>query len=454
MKVKSNNIHLLICILIAGVLSISCSDFLDPKPDGKLAVPTTINDLEALLNNNSVMNQSLPGELEESADNYYLTYDVFRSVEQHSQNLYLWKENHLFPENSRINAWYNTYRAVYTANAVLEVLDDIDITNRSQYNRIKGRALFLRALRYYHGAQIWAPPYDETTAVLALGLPLRTHTDFNQSSVRANVEETYQLIISDLKSAIELLPISEGVSKTIPNKAAAYGLLARVFLSMRNYKDAGRYADSCLKLHPDLLVYENVSPLPTYPFEQFNDEVIFDAGFTSVILAPSRARIESDLFNLYHQNDLRKKLFFTRHEDDSHSFRGGYNAYISFAGIASDEMYLIRAECNAREGRLNEALADLNKLLKRCWASNSTFHELRLTDPTEILDMIITERRKQLLYRGLRWTDLRRLNLEGAGIMLSRDLNGESFILPPNSKRYTLPIPDDVIKLSGISQNP
>jgi len=72
----------------------------------------------------------------------------------------------------------------------------------------------------------------------------------------------------------------------------------------------------------------------------------------------------------------------------------------------------------------------------------------------EALDTILVERRKELAFRGLRWSDLRRLNKEGWGIMLNRNLNGVPYTLPPNSELYTLPIPPDVIQLSGIMQNP
>lgn len=443
-------------LFVGGFLWTSCTDFLDAKPDGKLAVPTTLKDLNALLSNYDVMNQNLPGEIEESSDNIYLTDDVFNALEEHSQNVYLWKEKHLFAENSRINAWYNTYQAVYSSNAVLESLASIGLTNanRDQFNQLKGWALFLRALRYYYAAQTWAPVYDESTAGTAIGLPIRTHTDFNTPTVRATVEDTYGLIVDDLKSAISLLPASGRISKTIPNKAAAFGLLARVYLSMQKYDDARKYADSCIMLHPELLAYETIDSNITYPFEQFNEEVIFDAGVGTGILNPNRAKVNLELYKLYDDNDLRKQLFFEVEDNGTFRFRGGYNAYVGFAGIAADEMYLIRAECYAREGEISKALSDINRLLRRSWASDATYQDLLLTNQSELLDTIITERRKQLLFRGLRWTDLRRLNLEGAEITLTREVNGKTYKLLPNSLRYTLPIPDDIIRLTGMTQNP
>lgn len=455
-SVLKQHIRKSILLFVGWLLWASCSDFLDVKPDGKLAVPTKLKDLNALLNNNSIMNQNLPGETEESADNIYLSDDVFNAEEEYARNVYLWKEKYLFAENSRINAWYNTYQAVYSSNAVLEGLASIGLTNtnRDQFNQLKGWALFLRALRYYYAAQIWAPVYNESTAGTAIGLPIRTHTDFNTPTVRATVEDTYGLIVDDLKSAIFLLPASERISKTIPGRAAAFGLLARVYLSMQKYDEAGKYADSCIMLHPKLLEYDAIDPTPTYPFEQFNEEVVFEAGLRTTILTPNVAKVNPELYRLYDEEDLRKNLFFVKSDDGTFRFRGGYNSFVGFAGIASDEMYLIRAEYYARNGDIPEALSDINDLLRRCWPSDGTFQELRISDQSTLLDTIITERRKQLLFRGLRWTDLRRLNLEGAEITLTREVNGEMYTLPPNSLRYTLPIPDDIIQLTGIPQNP
>jgi hypothetical protein len=66
----------------------------------------------------------------------------------------------------------------------------------------------------------------------------------------------------------------------------------------------------------------------------------------------------------------------------------------------------------------------------------------------------LLERRRELLFRGLRFTDLLRLNKEGYQIALLRNLNGQQYALPPNSPLYVLPIPPDEIALTGEEQNP
>jgi hypothetical protein len=99
------------------------------------------------------------------------------------------------------------------------------------------------------------------------------------------------------------------------------------------------------------------------------------------------------------------------------------------------------------------ALNDLDSLLTHRWRTG-TFTPYSISSAAEALDTILVERRKELAFRGLRWSDLRRLNREAWPITLTRNLNGVLYTLTPNSELYTLPIPPDVINFSGIMQNP
>ncbi|HSU50550.1 MAG TPA: RagB/SusD family nutrient uptake outer membrane protein, partial [Segetibacter sp.] len=121
-------------------------------------------------------------------------------------------------------------------------------------------------------------------------------------------------------------------------------------------------------------------------------------------------------------------------------------------GIATDEVYLTRAECNARAGNITAAMSDLNSLMSKRWKAGA-FVPFAATNTSDALTLILQERRKETLFRGLRWLDLRRLNSEGANITLTRNLNGQLYTLAPNDPKYVLPIPPDVVSLSGMAQN-
>ncbi len=116
-------------------------------------------------------------------------------------------------------------------------------------------------------------------------------------------------------------------------------------------------------------------------------------------------------------------------------------------------MYLIRSEAHARAGRVTEAMDDLNALMITRWNNSEPFPLFTATDQADALSKILTERRKELYGRGLRWMDIKRLNKEGANITLKRMINGQTYTLAPNADYYALPLPADIIKLTGIPQN-
>jgi hypothetical protein len=165
--------------------------------------------------------------------------------------------------------------------------------------------------------------------------------------------------------------------------------------------------------------------------------------------------VDSALYRSYAPGDLRRSIFYLINGEGQPNMKGGYAGIIyPFSGLATDELYLARAECAARAGQTSQALDDLNTLLlHRC--QPGTFVPLTAATPAAALDTILAERRKELAFRGLRWTDLRRLNKEGRNITITRKLNGVLYQLAPNSPLYTLPIPPDIIGFNpNMKQNP
>ena len=138
------------------------------------------------------------------------------------------------------------------------------------------------------------------------------------------------------------------------------------------------------------------------------------------------------------------------------TFKGNYNQSASnyFSGISTDEIFLIRAESFARKNLITEAMSDLNKLLITRWRSG-TYVNMSALNQADALTKILSERRKELLFRGKRWMDLRRLNMDiSFAVTLTRNLNGVNFTLPPNDKKYVYPIPKNEVRLTGLVQNP
>lgn len=101
---------------------------------------------------------------------------------------------------------------------------------------------------------------------------------------------------------------------------------------------------------------------------------------------------------------------------------------------------LIRAECLAREGDFHGTLSDINYLLENRY--NEKFKPIEIKDSKELLDRVLLERRKQLISRGLRWTDLRRLHRETEYRKnLNRNIGGVIYQLSVDQQPFVFPIP-------------
>jgi len=157
---------------------------------------------------------------------------------------------------------------------------------------------------------------------------------------------------------------------------------------------------------------------------------------------------------LFEQNDLRKTVLFNVASNGDKKFKGNYgNSLGGLMGPATDELYLIAAESYARLDQINSAMNYLNTLLVTRWKAGMYVPKVA-SNKQNALEIILLERRKELIGRGLRWSDLKRFNRDGAEITLTRTVNDENFTLPPNDLRYAIEIPEEVIKLSGMQQNP
>jgi hypothetical protein len=277
----------------------------------------------------------------------------------------------------------------------------------------------------------------------------------NDKSVRANEQQCYSQVLEDLQTAVTLLPATT-IHPSLPTVIAADGFLARVYLAMGNYTKAFQFADACLSGNNSLTDYNSLKA-GAYPITSslLVEDLFHCATLNYGIFVRSKAIIDSNLYNSYQLNDLRKALFYS-YRNNKLTWYGTYdviNANIVFNGIATDEMYLTRAECNARLGNTTAAMNDLNTLLVKRWKTG-TFVPYTAVDADDALRQILAERKKELVFRSIRWTDLRRLNKDPRfAITLTRVIKGITYTLPPNDPRYALPIPYPEIQLSGIQQN-
>ena len=442
-----------ILFLICACTLFGCKKYLDYKPDQSIVTPQTIQDLQSILNNNSIMNAYSPFTGELGCDDYYLYNADWLPRTTTERNAYVW-ERDLFNDAER-NDWSLPYVVVYYANVVLDELAKEKYYSNQKRDRdnIRGQALFFRAFSYYNLLQVFSKPYSADSASADLGIALRLSPDPNIATTRASLKDSYDRVVSDLVESVDLLPMYQPYV-TMPSKLAAIAMLARVNLTMGLYSRAQSFAADALQMNGTLIDYNTVNGAATLPFARFNAETSFHSVLLFSNTLNSVSKIDTVLYRSYAPNDLRRSLFFRTNTDGSVSFRGSYDGSTRlFNGLSNDELYLIAAECSARNGDKNGALDMLNRLLLKRWKT-STYVPIVATDAQDALTKILIERRKELVLRGQRWADLRRLNKETLFAKSNyRFINNKLYTLYPNDKRYILPIPNTVITMTGMQQN-
>ena len=124
--------------------------------------------------------------------------------------------------------WKNYYAAVYRCNELISRADGISWTSEATKGTYIGEARAIRALCYFDMVRLWE------------NIPL-LETPTTDNVVQATPDEVYQLIISDLKYAVENIPANAYPKASAASndghitKYAAEALLARVYLFYSGY---------------------------------------------------------------------------------------------------------------------------------------------------------------------------------------------------------------------------
>ncbi|SEM76682.1 SusD family protein [bacterium A37T11] len=444
-------------LILCGCL-VSCNSYLDAVPDRSLAILTTLEQYEQLINGD--LYAQAPALQELGIDDYYVPFSVWQSKDIRLQNAYIWKAD-IYDGNSGSGVtqdWNAPYGKIYYCNVVLEGLESLSGSHESAaFREVKGHALFFRAYQHYLLQEVYGQPYRPATANMDLGIPLKYTSLPTERIFRSTVAKTFASIILDSEKALEMLPEDyQAVNKVRASKAAVCAFLSRVYLTMQNYQQSLAYADQCLSYYVQLLDYNQLYPDYRFGYPD-NQEVVFsvNASGTSGVFLNTGIFVDSLLYPLYADHDLRKQVFFLQDATTGlPHFKSMYSGDSNpFAGLALDEVYLNRAECRARLGDEDGALADLNELLIHRYETGYYF-PLTRESAGNTLQAVLKERRKEMVVRCTRWTDLRRLNQDPAlATTLRRSLNGTDYELLPNSPRYTYPIPPKEAAISQLPQN-
>jgi hypothetical protein len=327
--------------------------------------------------------------------------------------------------NSIVNTlWGNVYSAIYIANFIEENVEGVSRVSRAEKDELLAEARFCRGYAYFIAAHAFGDVPNVSS----------TDVQINRNIARTPKAEILAKVASDLRAAANELPLRWGqdnaaLNKQFATKNAARAALARYYLYEGEWQSAERYADTIINSRVQTLDSSYVNVIST----EFDSETIFELAYANSssddpgtsttglnnILVGRREVIPS---NHYVQEILQPNAG-TRRATISFSpnnQRGRDNGWTvtkygtpdqgnnNICVFRLGEIYLIRAEARAQQGRITGptgALADVNVLRARAKAPLAAF-----TNQVNALSVIETERLYELSFEGHRWFDLKRTN--------------------------------------------
>ena len=369
------------------------------------------------------------------------------------------------------NLYENMYAYILRMNLVIDNIDDADGSQELK-TLAKAEARTFRAFDHFVAVNTYAKAYDPATAAQDGGVCIMDHYDLETTPRKATVAQVYDFIISELEESVGLLQ-EKPENIYHPNRAYGYGLLAQVYLFHRDWEKAKQAAEMSLKLNSSLVDYNvikdagGVARYKNYSREN-NPEVLsymwMGSGWTTEeATLYYYGMISPELKNLFEENDLHYSLFL---RDTGTSivnwFDTGPGAAIwtpattserftyMTVGLRTAEVYLTLAEANARLGNLDAAADYVNRLrAKRLSGGNTAISTP--SSQVEMMNTIISERRKELLFGFHRFFDLKRLNAEPEYrktvtrtfpvVNVSETYPQKTYTLSPDSRLYIIPFP-------------
>ncbi|RAJ35732.1 RagB/SusD family nutrient uptake outer membrane protein [Pedobacter cryoconitis] len=465
-KILSNTLKISALILLVSLSS--CKKFLDIVPKG-VKVPTTLADYEAMIrdeygNQRTTITQAvllMNDKFETTANlNYYPLY---------SAN-YFWNENadRIALNNGDETTYYNAYTAISTSNLLIEHVPAATESSEADKAQLVAQAKVLRALNYYVLANYYADTYEEANAASKLSVPLILSADINAPHTQVSIKELYTFMLKDIEEAI---PNLHAISATVlhPNLGAAYALKARLLLTMSRYAEALAAANEALKYNDKL--YDWTQFYTTYKTQIEQPDVYTNAqspmGFDFVenyyfrhgtnYNAAREAALRTDRAPKFETGDAR---FASRWKLRTVAADTYYTSittgFYNYGGLTTTEVYLIKAECQARLNDIPGAMATLNAVrVKRIFAQN--YVPLTASNTIAAVKLIQRTKANELINSITTFADARRLNKDpNYATTLTKTENGQNYSLSPSSHLWTMPFPQGAFKNPGngtIKQN-
>lgn len=444
--------------LISGIalLFSSCDDFLSTIPKGE-KIPTTWTDYNAFIKNTNY-HYNDPSQI------LVLMNDIYKSPSNlNSDPLtkinYMWDES---GDRTIVNeadkfAYSFSYEAIFHWNLIIQDGPKLTECTEAQRNMLVAQAKVLRCMNFFHVVNYYAGQYTPENAATTRSIPLVTSPDINSSSPQVTLSVLFQFIVDDLLSAVTYLP-EKGETVYHPTQACGYGMLARVYLAMSDYTNALKYARMALNINDQLYDWKTY-----YKQNQakYDDPENFDSNYPAVSFENPEnyifryASSQSQAYGIYGKTygiTLNRAALFEKGDLrlttrwKVRTFSTGERLYTGIrgdrfngGGMSSPEMYHIKAECLARQGKIKDAMDTLN-ILRKTRILEDNYKPLTANTTEEAVRYIIQDKANEFLQTCIPFWDLRRLNKDSKYVRtLTKTEDGETYTLKPGSHLWIMP---------------
>ncbi len=337
--------------------------------------------------------------------------------------------------NSRY-IWTMMYKIINQVNIILDNLDSAT-GEAALKNEIKGQALAIRAICYFHLIQNYQQTY--MIAKSKPGVILRTSSSDPVDMGRSTVEKCYEQILIDLNASKALLQNFTQPNKWTIDKYIVSGMLARTYLLMNNWTKALEEASITYNRYNTLMTKEqyrsgfdkvitsniaevawavkftdtdNLGGGTQYNF-WFNQDESYGEGYSDGPIYAFLTFFADGQFEKLFEKGEDRYQFWKRSKNPSKelSTKWAYDKYKHYGDkngavggntrpevslMRGSEMLLIMAEASAQLDN-GQALTYLNRLQTARNVQNIT----TAASGTELLEAIYIERRKELLCEGV-----------------------------------------------------
>lgn len=424
-------------------IAVSCQGFLDEKPVKSILVPSTVEDVRAILDNYTTLNANSLS-LFILSDDWVTSTANWEALNPWEQNAYLW-EKEIFQPQERSVDYSRLHRKIFFANNCLDILEELGDTS-SPAAQLKGEALFVRSLAMLHLAQLFLP-HPEGSDAESVKIPFRFAAAVTGPSQLLGIDAVLNRVEQDLLEARNLLS-DKAAFPNRPDRRVASALLSNVYLYWGKYDQAFNNAMEVFANDATLMDYGKLNPGLAYPFMLFNEETLYYGVTSSFSVTASAATwINPELIESYSDNDLRKPLYFIKDSNGSFRYKGSYlGSFNLFSGISTSEVLLNAAEAAYRLGRVNEGKEILLKLIENRYDEVALWTE---ENESPDLNTVLEERRKEMVFRGSRWADMKRLAAMGElELPLTRKIRETDFLLERMDQFY-LELPEIELTLGN-----